>query len=397
MRTIGGAEASADFSALLRQVSENREGVLIETGSELPVALVPVEDLAHAEEALRTSQSRLVDAIECIPDGFALYDAADRLVICNDRYRDVYPKHADILTPGSRFEDMLRIGVERGEFADAIGREEEWIQERLAQHRTPTGPIEQRLSDGRWLRVEEKRTRDGGIVGLRTDITALKKAEAELQESEERFRDYAEAAADWFWEMDADLRFTYMSKNVEWLVGVPPEWHYGKTREDLLGDDYDRETWDEHLKTLKDHRPFRDFVYERVGEGVEPCWLRVNGVPVFAKGRHLHGLPRHRRGCHQTEAGRGEAARQRRSAPPSPEDAGCGTVDRRRGARLQQSPGHHPGQCRALHDAVGQRQSHAAGRDPGLKTRCGVDPEPAGLLASAVLCGPQLHLIFRRT
>ncbi len=115
------------------------------------------------------------------------------------------------------------------------------------------------------------------------DITNRKLVEKTLVESEQRFRDYAEASADWFWEMDADLRFTYMSPNVERVVGVKPEWHYGKTREELLGGDYDPAIWAAHLETLKRHEPFRDFVYYRAGENIEPRWLSSSGVPIFDK------------------------------------------------------------------------------------------------------------------
>jgi PAS domain S-box-containing protein len=123
------------------------------------------------------------------------------------------------------------------------------------------------------------------------DILEQRVAErtAELRASEKRFRDFAEASADWFWEMDAELRFTYMSPNVEWIAGVPPEWHYGKTRQDLLGDDYDQETWNSHLEALRDRRPFRDFTYHRQAEGIEPRWLRISGVPVFDDKGTFHG------------------------------------------------------------------------------------------------------------
>ncbi len=105
----------------------------------------------------------------------------------------------------------------------------------------------------------------------------------ELNISEKRFRDYAEASADWFWEMDADLRFTYMSSSVKRTLGVPPEWHYGRTREELLGEDYDRDEWAEHLKALQEHRPFRNFEYLWTGEDVESRWVRVSGSPIFTE------------------------------------------------------------------------------------------------------------------
>ena len=150
---------------------------------------------------------------------------------------------------------------------------------------------------------------DGSFLGYRgtgSDITGRKIVEAqllrardelerevesqtaELREGRERFRDFAESGADWLWEMDDQLRFTYMSPNVERTVGVTPEWHYGKTREDILGENYDREIWAEHLETLKARKPFRDFTYFRVGDGIEAKWLSSSGKPVFAEdGRFL--------------------------------------------------------------------------------------------------------------
>ena len=130
---------------------------------------------------------------------------------------------------------------------------------------------------------------ESGYIGHHQDITDLKQSEEAVRYSRARFRDYAEASAYWFWEMDADLRFTYMSPNVERVVGVKPEWHYGKTRQDILGTGYDRETWDAHLKTLRRHEPFRDFVFYRVGEGVEPRWLSTSGTPVFDQDGDFQG------------------------------------------------------------------------------------------------------------
>jgi PAS domain S-box-containing protein len=118
---------------------------------------------------------------------------------------------------------------------------------------------------------------------------APENTETALPASEERFRDFAESSADWFWEMDADLRFTYISPNVERISGVAPEWHYGRTREDLLGEGYDRDAWAAHLKTLEARRPFRDFIYRGFGDGGELKWFRTSGKPIFDKGGKFLG------------------------------------------------------------------------------------------------------------
>nr|WP_254813741.1 response regulator [Rhodovulum sp. ES.010] len=137
-----------------------------------------------------TEMMRMWAAVEAIPDGFVLYDHEDRLVMCNDRYREFYTESADVMEPGTRFEDILRHGLERGQYPDAVGREEEWLNDRMTRHHRPKGMVEQQLTDGRWLRILEQRTPDGGLVGLRVDITEQKRQ----QEALERSRVAAEAA-----------------------------------------------------------------------------------------------------------------------------------------------------------------------------------------------------------
>ncbi len=104
----------------------------------------------------------------------------------------------------------------------------------------------------------------------------------ELADSRERFTDFARASGDWFWETDAQGRFTWMSDGVERAVGVAARWHYGKRREDLAAAsrDIDAEPWRSHLRTLARREAFRDFRYLRQGPDREQ-WLSTNGVPRF--------------------------------------------------------------------------------------------------------------------
>jgi PAS domain S-box-containing protein len=142
------------------------------------------EALAAAQGAnlnvLREAQSRLIDAIETISEGFSLYDAEDKLVISNTRYRELFASHADVLVPGTSFETILRTAVERGQIKDAEGRPDAWIEERIARHRAVSETHVQRRSDGRWIQVNERKTANGGVVAIYADITKLKQHEAEL-------------------------------------------------------------------------------------------------------------------------------------------------------------------------------------------------------------------------
>ncbi|WP_226780165.1 PAS-domain containing protein [Oceaniglobus trochenteri] len=139
----------------------------------------------------QTDQLRMWAAVEAIPDGFVLFDQDDRLVMCNQRYREIYPESAEAMVPGATFEEILHCGLKNGQFTEALGREEQWLEERLSEHRLANRVLEQPLAGGRWLRILEKATPDGGRVGLRVDISEIKSQQAALEAERER----AEAAS----------------------------------------------------------------------------------------------------------------------------------------------------------------------------------------------------------
>src|SRR5262245_5012084 len=134
----------------------------------------------NAEIALRQVERRLTDAIESISEGFSLYDADDRLVVCNSNYSDLLWRGLAAPAPGTPYETIIRAAAERGLIEDAKGRIDEWVVERLAKHRNPGAPHVQRRSDGRWVQVNERKTDDGGTAAVYTNITELKRAEAEI-------------------------------------------------------------------------------------------------------------------------------------------------------------------------------------------------------------------------
>lgn len=143
-------------------------------------------ETVEASQRAERAETMLRDAVDSISEGFVIFDREDRLVMCNDAYRRIYSRCADAMVPGARFEDIQRAAVVKGEYLDAEGREGEWLAERLHEHQALKGPIEQRLRGGRYVLVSERRMSNGGIAALRVDITALKAAEAELRESQER-------------------------------------------------------------------------------------------------------------------------------------------------------------------------------------------------------------------
>lgn len=136
----------------------------------------------RAQIMVRETQQRLVDAIETMSEAFALFDKDDRLVLCNSRYQTIYPESEHYIKIGATFEEIVYAAVHSGQFPEAKGREDDWAEERLAVHRNPPGhPFEQPLADGRVLLVSDYRTKEGGIVSLRADITERIHTENELR------------------------------------------------------------------------------------------------------------------------------------------------------------------------------------------------------------------------
>jgi len=133
------------------------------------------------QREIREGRRRLAVAIESISEAFSLYDGEDRLVVCNNKYRTLlYSGDAVEISPGMTFESIVRRAAERGYVREAEGRVEEWVRERMARHREPSGPHVQQRGDGRWILVSERKTDDGSTVAVYSDITELKQRENQL-------------------------------------------------------------------------------------------------------------------------------------------------------------------------------------------------------------------------
>lgn len=168
------------------------EGRVRDRTAELELAL---RDLATSNSALAlardeadTARQRLSDAIESIDEGFAIFDADDRLVLANQTYISLWPEAADIIRPGVQFARIAQTLATRRVPLGALTAPDAWASDRIARHHVADGGQAIALADGRWIQVNERRTEDGGIVGVYTDITDLKTAEAQHRAREQATR-----------------------------------------------------------------------------------------------------------------------------------------------------------------------------------------------------------------
>jgi diguanylate cyclase (GGDEF)-like protein/PAS domain S-box-containing protein len=186
-------------------------------------------DAVRAEQEARAAHQRLVDALDVIPEGIVIFDEEDRYVLWNQKYAEIFERSGDLLVVGARFEDVVRGGITRGQYPEANG--EGWINQRLKLHAREQNQHEQELADGRWCRIEERRTRNGSI-GIRVDITDLKQRENSF-----RMLFESNPVPMWLFERET-LKFL--------AVNDAAVMHYGYTREQFL------------QMTLLDIRPMED-------------------------------------------------------------------------------------------------------------------------------------------
>ena len=195
------------------------------------------------------AEARLMSAMNALPDGFVIYDADDRLVLCNTRYRDLYAESAPAMLPGASFADIIRYGIEHGQYPEAKGHEAEFLAERLAAHAQAERTLEQELPGNRWLQIVERRTPDGDTVGFRVDITGIKRqqqaleaASRELKAATREMETFLSVAQDLLSVVNRDGRIIRV--NAAWgaLLGLDPAAVVGQRHVDLVHPE-DRDDW----------------------------------------------------------------------------------------------------------------------------------------------------------
>lgn len=137
-----------------------------------------VRDLDRLAREAETMKALLLEAVQALPEGFALFGSDGRLVLCNQRYADLHPLAGAMVGPGVTLEAVIVAEVASGEYAAARAADAGWLDRMLALLRTNEGwTTELELADGRWVRSVKIPTAGRGCIALRSEITAFKRAE----------------------------------------------------------------------------------------------------------------------------------------------------------------------------------------------------------------------------
>jgi diguanylate cyclase (GGDEF)-like protein/PAS domain S-box-containing protein len=269
------ALASGAFDYLVK--GELADGTL-----ERPVRLAALQ--ARMMHSLRASEARLRAIVNAEPECVQLIDQDTRVIEMN-------PAGVRLLEAGSLEAVRGRLFVERV----------------APEHREAFGALVRRAAAGepgglqfeliglagtrRWMETRVVPLRDETsdedlVLGIARDISAQKRAEIALQESEARFRKLTELSSDWYWEQDADFRLTFLSTLLEDKTGLAPAAYLGRRRWDQPALNLTPLDWASHRASLERQEPFRDFEMQRPAPDGDTRWLSISGEPVFdAEGR----------------------------------------------------------------------------------------------------------------
>ena len=191
------------------------------------------DDTGRGNRSL-TTEEQLALAIESLSEHVVLFDAEDRVVLANKVWRELNKDIIEFTQPGTLFEDHLRALLDNGLVPEAVGREGEWLLDRLERHNSPTGPFEVARQDGRWVRIYEQRLPDNGTILIVSDITESKRVEQELRENEARFRAVVDNSPAKIHIKDARGRYILINPLAGALFGVTEAEARGKTTHDIF-------------------------------------------------------------------------------------------------------------------------------------------------------------------
>ncbi|MEM7120743.1 MAG: PAS domain S-box protein [Pseudomonadota bacterium] len=179
------------------------------------------EEILRAKDAAAAAEARLLDAIANMSEGIVVYDADNRLVLCNRRFQEFYQYRDEDIRPGTHFDDLIRLDLENGVIADQVGAPH--FKRRIWQRDEHEGSLEIRLTDGRWLQIRDRKTASGGTVSIQADITELKSAENAISEAEVRLSDAIENMSEGIVVYDADDRLVLCNRQFKEFYGYSDE------------------------------------------------------------------------------------------------------------------------------------------------------------------------------
>lgn len=232
------------------------------------------------EAKAKSAQDMLMTAINALDFIFAIWDPDDRLVLCNEHFKRLNMDIEEYSILGTPFEEHVRAVTSNG-LTGPNEDPEVWMKSRLDRHRNPRGPFEITRQGGLTLLINEAKLEDGSTITMTNDITQQKQIELALRESQQRLLDFSSTSADWFWEMDTDLRYTYVSIDDPDITGLPVAEFIGRTHREINPNRFSEQRMVAFEQTLMNRESFSEIRYSHLTADQREVHVSISGKPVY--------------------------------------------------------------------------------------------------------------------
>ncbi|MGE0500869.1 MAG: PAS-domain containing protein [Rhizobiaceae bacterium] len=241
-------EEDFDFSGIGKSRLVRKNKVRTDSGNDyVACTIFDITELRRREQEAEQARLHLASVLDSLPTGVIIYDRDDRFVLANKELRDTLAPLAPVWVPGKSFREAVEYGHSIGFFRSSGDEEidalydtdyEAWCEAYMGRHLMQHSEFERRNPDGRWYHVVDTRAADGTFIGVRVDITDMKKREGDLRESmrdNELFRNLIDNVPVAIYAKRPDLRLIYVNQGWSDLTGYGRDFAVGKTDIEIFG------------------------------------------------------------------------------------------------------------------------------------------------------------------
>jgi PAS domain S-box-containing protein len=247
-----------------------------------------ISDYLELDRERRKAGEILDTALQAIPEGFAIFDVDERIIVYNDAYKQICGAAGPNLKIGMTAEEIMTAVYKAGHYPDApVGsaQSKAWLESRMRAFRNPGGDNQIfEYGDGRWLRIEDFKTQDGHTVALRIDVTDLKRAQIGLDRQRLEYYTLVQNIPDFICRISPDLTYTFVNDRYARLAGMAPDDLIGKPLVDFVLAK-DRESVVATLKSLSVKEPLAAREQHRKLADGSDLWLFWSNIAVFDNNR----------------------------------------------------------------------------------------------------------------